>query len=405
MSSSTALHHELRCASSLLNAHQALLAWRPDVEVVDSTPVASPLDQLGWAPWLLSLDEPALHAFECGGVDADWTTAPASLQRFVDDVRAAIAVPLLLDDAVALPARRFEPAHKQQQVDAFARLVARVAGDVHRVVDVGSGHGHLTRALARAVARPVLGLERDPALAAHAQALADAERGAGAVVDFAVADVLQGGLVVQPGDGVVGLHACGELGDVAATAVAAATGPVALVYVGCCLQKQRAEERVGLAAPVTLRKPLLGLSNLSPGDVGVEVARVDNLAGRCNRIALRLLLARAGVAVRARAELEGLNRRSAQAPLPELVAQAFAARQLPPPTAVDVDDARATASMLHERYRRLSLPRSLLGRVIEVFVLRDRAAFLAERGFDVDIGVVFPKALSPRNLALVAVRR
>jgi hypothetical protein len=213
-------------------------------------------------------------------------------------------------------------------------------------------------------------------------------------------------LLVQPGDCVVGLHACGELGDVAVTAVAESAGAAAVVFVGCCLQKQRAEARASLTAcGLTLPKPLLGLSNLSAGDVGVEAHRVDNLAGRRNRIALRVLLARAGVVVRARAELEGLNRRTAQASLPELVNSAFAVRHLQVPAAVDVDDAFAVASRLHERFRRLNLPRTVLGRVIEVFVVRDRAAYLAERGFDVDVGVVFPKALSPRNLALVAVRR
>jgi protein-L-isoaspartate O-methyltransferase len=401
MTTSQVLHHELRLAASLLNAQQALLLWRPEVAIVDAHAARSPLDP-GWSDFLLGLDDDALNAFESLGVDADWADAPPSLQRFVDDVRRATSVPALLNDVAAQPVRRHEPLHKQQQVDAFAHLVARVADTTTRIVDVGSGHGHLTRALADAVSRPVLGLERDEALAAHARALAAAH----ATVDFVVADVLRGGLSVQPGDCVVGLHACGELGDVAVSAVAESAGAAAVVFVGCCLQKQRAEARVSLSASgLTLPKPLLGLSNLSAGDVGVEARRVDNLAGRRQRIALRLLLARAGVSVRPRAELEGLNRRAAHAPLPELVAVAFAVRHLQPPAAADIDEAFATASQLHERFRRLSLPRTLLGRVIEVFVVRDRAAYLAERGFDVDVGVVFPASLSPRNLALVAARR
>jgi SAM-dependent methyltransferase len=397
---SHALHHELRLAAALLSAQQALLAWRPEVAIVDAHAGPSPLDP-GWSDFLLSLDDDALDAFETHGVDADWAAAPPALRQFVDDVRQATAVPALLDGVAAQPARRHEPLHKQQQVDAFAHLVARVAGDATRIVDVGSGHGHLTRALADAVSRPVLGLERDEALAAHARALAAAHT----TVDFAVADVLRGGLLVQPGDCVVGLHACGELGDVTVRAVAEGAGTAAVVFVGCCLQKQRAEERTSLSTALTLPKPLLGLSNLSAGDVGVEARRVDNLAGRRHRIALRLLLARAGVSVRPRAELEGLNRRAAHASLSALVENAFAVRHLQPPAAADVDEAFATASQLHERFRRLSLPRTLLGRVIEVFVVRDRAAFLAERGFDVDVGEVFSASLSPRNLALVAARR
>lgn len=402
MMSPSALRADLQRACSLLRAHEALLAWRPEVALVSAEPDGSPLDPLGWSDFLLSLDDDVVNDFEARGIDADWSRAPPTLQHFIDEVRAATTVPALLHSIAPLPARRHEPQHKQQQVDAFAQLVANVAGDARRVVDVGSGHGHLTRALADAVARPALGLERNEALAAQARALAAAH----SAVDFAVADVLHGGLSVQPGDCVVGLHACGELGDVVVNAVAESAGAAAVVFVGCCLQKQRAEARASLtAAGLTLPKPLLGLSNLSAGDVGVEAHRVDNLAGRRNRIALRLLLARAGVAVRARAELEGLNRRAAHASLPALVNSAFALRQLPPPAAVDVDEALVTASLLHERFRRLNLPRTLLGRVIEVFVVRDRAAHLAERGFAVNVGVVFPRALSPRNLALVAVRR
>jgi hypothetical protein len=44
----------------------------------------------------------------------------------------------------------------------------------------------------------------------------------------------------------------------------------------------------------------------------------------------------------------------------------------------------------------------MLSRVLEVYVLLDRAAYLEEHGFTVEVGVLFPASVSARNLALVA---
>lgn len=54
--------------------------------------------------------------------------------------------------------------------------------------------------------------------------------------------------------------------------------------------------------------------------------------------------------------------------------------------------------------RRLSLPRSMLGRLVEVAVVLDRAAALAEAGGRVTVATVFTRAATPRNLAIFASR-
>ncbi|MDB5213377.1 MAG: hypothetical protein JWO86_1304, partial [Myxococcaceae bacterium] len=56
----------------------------------------------------------------------------------------------------------------------------------------------------------------------------------------------------------------------------------------------------------------------------------------------------------------------------------------------------------HAQVRRLSLPRALLARVLDVLVLVDRARYLEERGRDVTIGLLFPTAVSARNLVLAS---
>ena len=314
-----------------------------------------------------------------------------------------------------------------------------LAANAARVVDVGSGHGHLTRAIAERIALPVVGLERDVALAERARGLSFA-----ASLDFAVTDVLRDGLALEPGDCVIGLHVCGELGDAIVESVAAANagGPLGtrgrgdaggVAIIGCCLQKRRAASRrplcdaPGLSHALDLPRRLLGLSNLTARDDGVEATRVQNLAGRERRLALHRLLsiagagagpglgsavasaggdadrgASTGAALRLGAEIEGLNRRASRLDLPLLVERAFALRRLPAPSGAAIEEAAAWATVQHARARRLSLPRAMLARVLEVFVVLDRALYLERHGYAVAVGEAFPAAVSARNLAIVA---
>lgn len=397
-------------AARLVAEHRDVLDARPGEE--EDAPAA--LVTRGWAPFLASLDDAQLEALEIGGHDAAWPDdAPPSLAALAVRARELCAIaPLGLEPGVLGPARRQEKPRKRVQIDAFARLVLPLAKGATRVVDVGSGHGHLTREIAERLSLPVVGLERDDALATRAMALT-ASAGAAASPSFAVTDVLRDGLPLEPGDCVIGLHACGELGDAMVESAARSRASIALV--GCCLQKRRALSRRPLCpapggdgsldAALDLPRDLLGLSNLTARDDGVEATRSENLAGRERRLALHRLLSGDGTApLRLGAEIEGLNRRAAQADLASLVRRAFVLRGRPAPSAEAIEHAASWARAHHARQRRLSLPRAMLARVLEVMVLFDRAHYLETRGFDVAFGTLFPAAVSARNLALVATR-
>ena len=383
-------------AATLLADHRDVLDGRPT-----EAEVPTALATRGWAPYLLALDDAAVDRLEARGVEEDWPDeAPGSLHDLTASVRSVCRIPNAREGD-ALAARRFESAKKQLQVDAFARVVVPLAANASRVVDVGSGHGHLTRALAERLDMPVIGLERDAALASTARALA--KHGAAA---FAVTDVLASGLELSPRDCVVGLHACGELGD--AMVVSAARAHAAIALVGCCLQKRRPASRPSLFAgqpALDLPKSILGLSNLTARDDAVEASRVENLRARERRLALHRLLTKAGEAIVLGAEIEGLNRRAAHAELEGLVTRAFALRQLSSPSLTAIADAAQWAHVHYARMRRLALPRSLLGRALEVFVLLDRAAYLEKQDYEVAISVLFPAAVSARNLVLSAAPR
>lgn len=393
-----------------LDATARLVAESRDV--LDARPgdcdngAPAPLVARGWASFLLSLDDADLDSLEAYGLGGPWPdTTPTTLRALLDRVREVCALPSFAPAAPSRPPRKGETPRKRAQIDAFARLVLPLTSRATRVVDVGSGHGHLTREIAAQAALPVVGLERDATLAGRARELSSGA--SPALPTFEVTDVLRDGLPLTAGDLVIGLHACGELGDALAAAVARAGA--SLAFVGCCLQKRRATSRHPLCVPapeltaaLDLPRALLGLSNLAARDEGVEATRAENLAGRERRLALNWLLAGGPGRLRLGAEIDGLNRRAAHDELPVLVGRAFALRGWPAPSPEAIDEAARWARTAHARARRLSLPRAMLARVLEVYVLLDRALHLEEHGLSVRVGTLFPASVSARNLALVA---
>ncbi|GAC1538400.1 MAG: hypothetical protein NVS3B10_02870 [Polyangiales bacterium] len=398
-----------KAAARLVAVHRDVVDQRPGQR--PGAPAA--LVTRGWASFLLALGDEELARLEIGGHDAAWPSGtPPSLVGLADAARRVCTLPMLVAPAAADRGgaaagrqRRGETPRKRAQIDPFAQMILPLATRAERVIDVGSGHGHLTRAIAERIARPVIGLDRDRALAARARTLPSS-----APPSFAVSDVVREGLFLTAGDCVIGLHACGELGDVMVESAARSGAAVALV--GCCLQKRRAPSRAPLcvdvdtspawASALDLPRSVLGLSNLTARDDGVEASRAENLAGRERRLALHRLLQGDGAVLHLGAEIGGLNRRAAQRDLPSLVARAFASRGRPPPAAGAIEDAASWARAKHAEQRRLSLPRALLARVLEVLVLVDRARYLEVHGRDVTIGLLFPADVSARNLVLAS---
>lgn len=407
------LRARLHAAATLLAQSRELLEARA-ARGLDVAPAA--LEVRGWTAFLEGLDDAELAALEIGGSAGPWParTPPslAALARAARDVESleSLDAPAAREGAL----RRGETPRKRAQIDAFVRVLAPLVdararlGVVGGVVDVGAGHGHLTRALAERLAAPVLGLEREAAHVARARALPS--RADASFTSFALTDVVRDGLPIGRGDLALGLHACGELGDLLVEAAAARGASVALV--GCCLQKRREGTRrtlegapglPSLALPQAVRelpKGLLGLSNLIARDQGVEASREQNLAGRRRRLALAWLLERRGCPPGQ--ELLGLNRRAARGDLAALVARALAARGLSPATRAELAEAEAVGAARHAKARRWALPRALLARPLEVFVALDRACHLERHGHTVAVGALFPADVSARNVMVLA---
>jgi hypothetical protein len=399
--------HELTQREELA---RVLTVLEPVLDIVDApvdttTPPAWCTER-GWLDFLLALGDDELAASEAGGFTALLAAqpgAPAGLRELAEQVQRCTRLPALSSSGLPLPAAALRGVRqrKRGQLAALLGALSPLAAHAGRIVDVGAGRGHFSRLASELFQRQTLALDRNAALLRDGDERA--RRGGSSVVRFVEANIGQQRLELEPRDLAVGLHACGELGDRLVVAASAARCDVALV--SCCLQKTSAAQRLPLsrqASGFAIRRNALGLTNLSTREGGVEASLADNLRAREARLGLRYLLRARGLDVAPGEEMRGVNRRRAQAGLTDLASHALALRQLPAPSALELSTFAGAARRDHAIIRRLSLPRSLLARLIELAIVRDRAAALEEIGQAVVVAQLFAEHLTPRNTALFA---
>jgi hypothetical protein len=377
---------------------------------VDEPAAPSWCRERGWTEFLLGLDDDELGGWESQGLESEAlerAPAPASFREMFREVRRLIELPRV--DATALPlpaaALRGVPARKREQLGTLLEVLRPLASRADRVVDVGAGTGHFSRLSAELFGRETLALERNALQLERGSALhRERSRATGALdVQFVKVDLSRQEMPLRPTDLAVGLHACGALGDRLIVAAARARCDVALI--SCCLQKIEGPRRYALssaAGDFSVGKSELGLTNLTIRADGVEATVGENLRGREVRYALRQLLRERGLEVRAGEEMRGVNRRRAHGGLAELASRVLVLRGLAPATAEELQFHAEKARRDHASIRRLSLPRHLLARLVELAVVLDRAAKLEESGFDADVVELYDRRVTPRNTLLLA---
>ena len=368
----------------------------------------------GWVDFLLALGDDDLRRCEAEGLAAcapDLAGAPASLVDLAAAVLARTQLPALDVDRRAPPpaALRSVSERKREQLAALLGAVGPMAARAARIVDVGAGEGHFTRLAAELFDRDALGIERNvdrvASATARAKERAGEVEGGGSVARFTAFDACREPLVFQTDDLAVGLHACGEVGDRLITAAAEAGCEVALV--SCCLQKIAGPQRAPLsraAAGLSLRKDTLGLTNLTAQPRGIEASIAATIEARQVRYALLRLLRERGVVLAPGEEMRGINRRRARAGLRDVAERALAQRGLTPPTDAELAHHVAESGQRYGVIRRLALPRSMLARLVEVAVVLDRAAALAESGARITVATFVERAVTPRNIVILADR-
>lgn len=278
---------------------------------------------------------------------------------------------------------------------------------------MGAGHGHLCAHLATHLdpTISIVAVDRDENLLSTARGLhtpisslafAQCEIGTGT-----------GPQVVREGDFVVGLHACGELGD-AVVSHAARGKAMAVLLVSCCLQKIRRvlharhplSETAGMSCLrdlLTIPRDVLGATNSTRG-----YARKSDLTARETRHALRLFLNKNGYdIVRVGDELEGISRHALKNGLGPVLshgASILGSKAL----LLNDDLIRSCEKEAKREYRlmrALTLPRATAAAFLEMAIILDRAAVLEEAGFQVATFRIWSDEVSVRNLCIAAWKR
>jgi SAM-dependent methyltransferase len=377
---------------------------------VDEPEAPSWCRERGWTEFLLELHEDELAAWEAEGLESgrlDAVEAPASFRGLFREVRRLTELPRLDVPSLPLPlaALRGIPARKREQLGTLLGALQPLARRAERVVDVGAGSGHFSRLSAELLGRQTLALDRSALRLERGSALREERsREVGTLdVQFVNADLSRQELPLRATDLAVGLHACGALGD--RLVLAASRVGCDLALVSCCLQKIEGPRRVALsraAGAFSVGKSELGLTNLTIRADGVEAKVSENLRAREVRFALRRLLRERGLDVRAGEEMRGVNRRRAHAGLAELSSRVLAQRGLAPASVTELQVHSENARRDYASIRRLSLPRHLLARLVELAVVLDRAAKLEESGLEVRVVELCDRRVTPRNTLLLA---
>lgn len=391
----TAIRERLGSVVAALAAAEALLSASPFRETTPAWLDSDPR----LASELLALDDASLDALEL---------APDTLTERLGRIDARFAsLPALTHigrwPEIAPPVPAAEPPHvpgrKWAQIRAFLGALAPGRGPA---VDWCAGKGHLGRQLHLRGGGPVRCIERDAMLCAAGEALAS-----DLPLVFERRDVIAKPPVLRTDEHVVALHACGHLHDALIDAGVAAH-ILGLALAPCCYHL--GSERGAPWQPAARSGPGTPLPDELVRFAVRETVTAPRHVRRRRRLERRYRLA-----------FEALRReldpgQAAYRPLPSVsgsllasgfeafCAQGAAHLGLTLPERLDADHWLALGAEADARARRLELARAPFRRLVELRMVLDRALALAEDGYEVGVGEFCERALTPRNLLIVAER-
>ena len=316
---------------------------------------------------------------------------------------------LALSAVDKLPAMPLEPARhrlnvdvpgrKWQQIEAFGATLQFTQTPKHWL-DWCAGKGHLGRRLLQ-TGQQLTCLEYDPALIAAGQALSEHH---GLAVTHRLQDVMAD-VTLSAEHTPVALHACGDL-HVRLLQLASSAGCKQLALAPCCYnrigtERYQALSRAGQASALQLSIDDLGLPLSETVTAGARVRRQRDTS-MARRLGFDLL----------QRQLRGCDDYLPTPSLPSAwLDKAFAdyCRELAALKGLSTGEQDWLALEAHgwrrlAEVRNLELVRGLFRRPLEVWLVLDRALFLRENGYKVEVGTFCESVLTPRNLMVLAER-
>lgn len=398
MSGTLSLNSRFQTLTKLLCAYQDL--WRPVPFYLPELPWEPRLP--GLAAALRTLDSSQLAELESNnGALLAWLTP---FLPGMASVATAQQVPLQPTAAYRYCSsfHRDIPGRKWQQITAFVGGMVPPNGPV---LEWCAGKGHLGRALYQRFRSPVTGLEWNSDLCRKGNNLSHRHA---VDVHLAHCDVLSPAAADYLGrtSQVVALHACGDLHR--RLIEAAAVHSVNSVLLSpCCYH---------LSADSTY-KPFSGAGRIS----GLQLSRHE-----CRLAVQETVTAAAATAKKRdtknawRLGFDRLQRQlrkvdeylpvppvsdaALQAGFVEFCLGAAALKNLSVPTAIDWPALEAIGWQRQREVSRMELPRHAFRRVLELWLVLDRALYLEESGYRVTVNQFCQREVTPRNLLISATK-
>ena len=293
------------------------------------------------------------------------------------------------------------PGRKWQQIEAFASRLSFAAPPKHWL-DWCSGKGHLGRRLLQ-TGQQLTCLEYDPALVASGQALSQRHQLQALHVEQ---DVLAPGAacLLNADHTPVALHACGDL-HVRLIQLASAAGCKQLAIAPCCYN------RIALTEYSPISQAAKGSTlQLSLDDLALPMSETVTAGARVRRQRDTSMARRLGFDLLQR-QLRGVDEYLPTPSLPSAwLERSFAdychhlaaLKELSTIGPQDWPALEAAGWKRLAQVRNLELLRGLFRRPLELWLVLDRALFLADQGYTVRLGTFCESSLTPRNFLLLA---
>ena len=384
-----------KALDAFLIEHQGL--WRPRPFIHRQLPWETEHPQL--ARWLR---QRSLSDAETSHNHPHALPAPAPFPALACEALRLSDVDKLPTQPLHPAARRLNvdvPGRKWQQIEAFGSAL-QFAQTPRHWLDWCAGKGHLGRRLLQP-GQQLTCLEYDPALIASGQALSDRhDLPATHHLQDVMADV-----AIQPEHTPVALHACGDL-HVRLLQRASAAGCKQLALAPCCYNRITADRYQALSAAG--RASML---QLSIDDLGLPLSETVTAGNRVRQQRDTSMARRLGFDQLQR-QVRGCDD---YLPTPSLPAswldKSFAdyCQELASLKGLSTGEQDWTTLEAHgwqrlAEVRNLELVRGLFRRPLELWLVLDRALFMVEQGYNVEVGSFCEPSLTPRNLMVLAER-
>ena len=294
------------------------------------------------------------------------------------------------------------PGRKQAQIESFTACLPAHQGPY---LEWCAGKGHLGRLVSLHRQAPILSLELQGQLCDEGRLLAERD---GANMTFTCADAFapESAVLIAPEHHVMALHACGELHTHLLERVAE-RGARGVTISPCCYHLIRTSHYRPLSAAASASELVL-----SKADLKLPLQETVTGGARIARLREQEVVWRLGFDCLQR-QVRGVDE---YLPVPNMqkslltgTFEAFCGwaaerKGIVLPTGLDYPAWLEHGERRFGDVARMELVRHLFRRPLEIWLALDRALFLQEQGYRVEVGEFCAKPMTPRNILIRAVR-